>query len=73
MSKNQSCVNTCEHYEERSRHGARAHHREGSDVCKQCAAAAAAAGRISRDTEGRSTGPHGAARLATQPEPSHPF
>ena len=35
MSKNQSCVNTCEHYEERSRHGARAHHREGSDVCKQ--------------------------------------
>ena len=47
MSKNQSCVNTCEHYEERSRHGARAHHREGSDVCKQCAAAAAAAGRIS--------------------------
>ena len=48
MSKNQSCVNTCEHYEERSRHGARAHHREGSDVCKQCAAAAAAAGRISR-------------------------
>lgn len=26
-----------------------------------------------RDTEGRSTGPHGAAWLATQPEPSHPF
>ena len=48
MSKNQSCVNTCEHYEERSRHGARAHKREGTEVCKQCAAAAAAAGRISR-------------------------
>ena len=39
---------SCKHYEERSRHGARAHKREGTEVCKQCAAAAAAAGRISR-------------------------
>ena len=40
---------SCKHYEERSRNGARAHKREGTEVCKMCKAAAAAAGRITRN------------------------